>query len=263
VPPSSNRAASLPRWRVKLCAANSPAGANWDEVTHNLLTLHEDSIYCNSNLGVVAAISTDGQVRWITSYPRSALRPRDPDQSDLHYMRDLNPCLLYGDCLIVAPTDTDKVFALDANTGQVRWEISLADVVHLLGVGAGNLLAGGDSLYWIDVRSGKVVGQFPQPTKRPKPELSRVNMPGYGRGVLADDLVYWPTRERIFVFKQQTQKIQTADKRFVWEPIGERVIDLRPRGVKGGNLVIANGVMLIAGANGLVAFDEFGPKTAE
>lgn len=263
IPPSPGEGVPLPRWRVKLCAANSPAGAHWDEVTHNLLAMREDSIYCNTNLGVVGAVSTDGEVRWITSYPRSAFRARDPDQSDLNYMRDLNPCLLFDDLVIVAPTDTDKVFALDANTGQLRWQISLADVVHLLGVGQGNLLAGGDSLYWIDVRTGKNVGQFPEPTKRPTAELSRVDLPGYGRGVLAGDVVYWPTREHIFVFKQKTRKIRTANKRFLWEPVGVRVIDLRPRGIQGGNLVIADGVLLITGPDRIMAFDQFGPETAE
>ena len=69
---------------------------------------------------------------------------------------------------------------------------------------------------------------------------------GFGRGVLAGSEVYWPTRERIYVFDQ-------GSGRQVRQPI-----ELAALGVQGGNLVIHDGVLLIASADELVAFNATG-----
>jgi hypothetical protein len=78
---------------------------------------------------------------------------------------------------------------------------------------------------------------------------------GLGRGTLAGDHVWFPTRESIFVFQQQPTRTD-----FGWQPKLVREIPLVPRGVTGGNLTIADGVLLIATGDRLVAFDEIGPK---
>jgi hypothetical protein len=89
------------------------------------------------------------------------------------------------------------------------------------------------------------VGQFPAPRDvarghaLPRPR-------GFGRGVLAGREVYWPTRERIYVFDQ-------GAGRQVRQPI-----ELAAMGVQGGNLVIHEGVMLVASAGELVAFNATG-----
>ena len=69
---------------------------------------------------------------------------------------------------------------------------------------------------------------------------------GFGRGLLAGSEVYWPTRERIYVFDQDSG-------RQVRQPI-----ELAALGVQGGNLVIDDGVLLIATADELVAFNATG-----
>ena len=70
---------------------------------------------------------------------------------------------------------------------------------------------------------------------------------GLGRGILAGSAVYWPTRERIYVFDQYSG-------RQVRQPI-----ELAVLGLQGGNLVIDDGVLLIASADELVAFKAAGP----
>src|SRR6185295_16239239 len=40
-------------WRRKICSADSPAHGMHRLTTHNLLTLNEGTIYCNTNLGTV------------------------------------------------------------------------------------------------------------------------------------------------------------------------------------------------------------------
>jgi outer membrane protein assembly factor BamB len=242
------------RWRRWVCGSNTPGKGQWDEISHSLLSLQDGVLYFNTNLGAVAALSAqDGAVKWVTRYPRASFRSHDLDHSDVHFFRDLNPCLLHGSLAICAPADCDRIFALDTGTGQMVWETGkqrCADAVHLLGVGAGNVIASGDYLYWIDAATGALAGQFPQP-RSGAPGFARADPPGFGRGLLAGQNVYWPTREKIFVFKQQTHRTEQG-----WTPIPVRQIELTHRGVTGGNLLMSKGILLIATSDRLYALKE-------
>ena len=152
-----------------------------------------------------------------------------------HWRRDLNPCLFDHGTLLVAPTDTPAVLALDAANGQILWQsgFEVEDVQYLLGVVGDQLLAGGQRLYWIGLNSaerGRVKHLWPEGAERP----------GYGRGILAGDAVYWPTREKIYVFDQKTAQPR-------------KVLDLAAWGLHGGNLVAGGGRLFIATATELVA----------
>lgn len=228
-------------WRRYICSADSLGHGQVDECTHNLLTLHEGQIYYNTNAGCVAALSPDGQIRWITTYPRArtldVLRI-DPNRGPAHYYRDLTPCLFYQGKILAAPSDTPLLFALDASNGQFLWETDLAeDCIHLLGAHGKYLLASGDRLLWINLQQeGRI--DFERHAGLPK---------GYGRGIIAGDRVYFPTIDRIYVY--DIDKAQPAG-----QPIGLR--GNRPANVDpasrhlpqamGGNLVISGQQMLIA-----------------
>jgi outer membrane protein assembly factor BamB len=239
------------RWRRFLSAAEPAFDDTVSLLTHTLLTLDHGVIYCNTNHGTIAACQTDGTIKWLSVYPRAPLSGVDPDRNDLHFYRDSNPCLVYQDLVIVAPTDCNRIFALDANTGAPIWatqEEVAADVVHFLGVSDNNLIASGECLYWLDVYTGRFVGQFPNKFL-PAPGFARPSPRGYGRGLLAGSHVYWPTYESILVFEQRA--IRSAHG---WEPVPIREIPLAASGVTGGNLVAANGILLIAGADQMAAF---------
>jgi outer membrane protein assembly factor BamB len=180
----------------------------------------------------------DGQIQWLMRYPRRPASEGEPYGSLRHVYRDVTPCMVYKDWVFVAPGDCDQVFALDAGTGLLQWVVdapAAVDIVHLLGVGQGHLIASGSRLYWIDVHSGELAASFPGRTQ----EDTR----GYGRGLLAGDLVYWPTVGRIHVFRQ-------SGPRQVRQPI-----DLAPLGLRGGNLVLVEDSLLIAGSERLTALD--------
>ncbi|MGD9646765.1 MAG: PQQ-binding-like beta-propeller repeat protein [Pirellulales bacterium] len=224
------------RWVREVAGADTLAPGQVDETTSNLLTLHEGVLYFNTNLGAVAAIqATDGQIRWIHVY-------RQPQTGDLnqplaHFHRDLTPCIYHEGRILVAPSDTERILALDAATGELHWETRYApDALHLLGVGGGHLIASGDRIYWINVASGKLVRYWPD---GPEPK-------GYGRGVLADDVVYWPTRDCIYVFSQQSSELK-------------RKIELRQRDEHGtgGNLLVTHDRLLVAAGDRLLAFGQF------
>lgn len=226
------------------------------EMAGGALTLGHDTLYYNTNLGAVAALRLkDGGVRWLCQYERSGLRGDDPDYNDRHWARDRTPCMLHKDLVLVAPADCNRIFALDAARSRVVWATApgvAADAVHLVGVGQGHLLACGDYLYWIDIASGKLNYRFPAvgstsanragPTPR-----------GYGRAVLAGNQVFWPTHESIYVFRQRSNQ-QTR------QPIA-----LQPLGLTGGNLVIVDDTLLIAGAEQLSALTPHGraPEQSE
>jgi outer membrane protein assembly factor BamB len=217
--------------------------------THSPLALRDGTLYYNSNLGVVAAVrATDGRVQWVCRYPRRGVNEDHPDRQDRYVLRDLVPCLIYQDLVIAAPADCQRILALDSATGRVLWTTpagQAGDAVHLLGVGHGHLFASGDSLYWIDVASGAVVGRFPAGTS-PAHEFARPSPRGFGRGVLAGHWVYWPTGQRLYVLDQR-------QPRMVRQPI-----DLAAIGMTGGNLVIVEGILLIAATDRLSAWNETG-----
>ncbi len=237
-----------PVWRTKICNAETPAGGELDEVTHVLLSMHEGTIYCNTNMGAVAAIEPSiGDIKWLTRYPRSPLRPTNPDRSDLHYFRDLNPCLCHQDMVVVAPADCDQIFALDSVSGRPIWENSNVDAIHLLGVGANHLIASGLYLYWIDVFTGETAAQFPAKRGGAKKGIGRPTPHGYGRGILSGGRVVWPTRESILVFDQRIEP-DTRLPRLTRQPI-----QFANMAVGTGNLVLADDVLLIAGPDKLYA----------
>jgi outer membrane protein assembly factor BamB len=225
------------RWRQFLAAADTLGQGQYIEFTHNLLTLDQGMLYCNTNLGAVAAVrAEDGQIQWVVRYPRRPASGGEPYRSLRHVYRDVTPCMAHKDLVFVAPGDCDRVFALDAGTGLLQWATdaqTAVDVVHLLGVGQGHLLASGSRLYWIDIRSGELVARFPARLED--------DTRGYGRGLLAGDSVYWPTVGRIHVFRQ-------SGPRQVRQPI-----DLAPFGMRGGNLVLSDDLLLIAGSERLTA----------
>lgn len=241
------------RWRRFVCGAETPARGMIYESTHNLLTLHRGTLYCNTNLGAVAAVSAaDGQIRWVTLYPRA--RSGDLGKLAPHWQRDLTPCIYDRGTLLVAPADSPQIFGIDAATGLIVWETGeqVEDAVHLLGVAGDRLIASGRRLYWIGLNredAGRIQRVWPDSDARP----------GYGRGVLAGDQVLFPTREksgskvsyRIHVFDQKTAQLK-------------RAIDLGMRGepaVTGGNLLVADGQLLIATGSELIALHRTAVKS--
>ncbi len=247
-----------PLWRVKICSAQTAAGVDWDEITSNLLSLHDGTLFCNTNMGAVAAVSADdGRIKWVLRYPRSPLWPSDPDQSDLHYFRDLNPCLCHQDLVVVAPADCDRILAVDGGTGQLIWETLNVDAVHLLGAAHGKLIASGISLYWFDLNTGRVAAQFPSPGTSPANGLARRQPSGYGRGILGGGQVYWPTRGKIFVFEQQlASRVLSNGSESLVPEMRRQPIELRAQGGSGGNLTIAGNSLIITSANRLAVYEE-------
>ncbi|MGE0758673.1 MAG: PQQ-binding-like beta-propeller repeat protein [Pirellulaceae bacterium] len=246
-------------WRRMVCASEPPFDDSLSLLAQNLLTVEHDVVYCNTNQGAIAALGAeDGHFLWLTSYPRRGNHAPQRDHNDLHFLRDMNPCVLYRGLVLVAPTDCDRLVALDATNGMPVWATRAevgSDIVHLLGVIANNLVASGECLYWFDPWSGQVLGQYPSAFlagagfARPEPR-------GYGRGVLAGQHVYWPTRDSILVFEADAGQTGAM-------PVPQDEILLTPWGATGGNLVLARDKLVIAGADRLWVFPSVVPSGNE
>jgi outer membrane protein assembly factor BamB len=208
-----------------------------EEITHNLLTFVDDRLYFNSNLGLVAALDAkDGKICWLHRYERLGGKPTVTRRSrPPHFDRDPSPCMYYNGLLFIAPSDSPTIFALDATTGERIWTTDkLPKELHLLGVVKHNLIIGGNRLAALDVRSGNLRFVWP--------DSENSGIRGIGRGLIAGDEVFWPTRYEIYALHGVTGEQTRAP------------ISLATISDSGANLVAAHGRLLVAGPDKLMAF---------
>lgn len=203
-----------------------------DDTGNRLLTLESGTIYYQTNLGVLAALEAEtGAIRWLASYPQREGRG-DLAMAD----RDLNPAVAAGGLVFIAPSDCSGILAFEASSGRLRWRNeSISDISHVLGVSHDRLIVTGSHVYFLDVATGRTLGYWPQ---------GAAGYVGYGRGVLAGDFVYWPTRSEIHVLEAATGL--KADRGSI--PLQQAF------GTTGGNLAVGDGYLVIAQEDALVVF---------
>ena len=239
------------RWVRYVCEANAnndPFSPSF-EIAHRLLTLSGSTLYYQTNLGALAALDAEtGGVRWLATYPWSGRGGAGDGFNGFGMMggsttppaqqRDLNPAITHDGLVIIAPDETPYIFAFNAATGQLVWKTAeIPDDVklsHILGVAKGHLIATGDRVLWFDISTGKQTYAWPEKT-----QVSQ----GYGRGLLAGDRVYWPTKTHIHVLDQATGLRAEAPIRLE-----------QTYGVEGGNLAVGDGYLVVAQSNSIVVF---------
>ncbi|MBT4865934.1 MAG: PQQ-binding-like beta-propeller repeat protein [Planctomycetaceae bacterium] len=228
-------------WNRRVCAAVSNIGRNNNLITHQLLTLAENKLFISTDLGAVAALDArDGAPLWVLTYESSPAK--SPAVFSDHTEQGLLPCLFHQGTVYAAPNDSDHIFAIDAQSGVVKWQRRLGDRIrHLLGVGQGNLIVSGNSLWGLNAENGEVVwGRA----------ITDPEFYGYGRGLLVDDAIWWPTRETIEIRSQRT------GHRIRRQPIPLEAHGTTRARNTGGNLQITNGYLLVAQADRLVVYGE-------
>lgn len=228
-------------WRTSIGSADTPAGSLGDEITHNLLTLAGDRIYFNTNLGLVAALdAASGEICWLTKYPRLTGQKFAPSNAmPLHFDRDPTPAVYHDGLVIVTPADTPSVIAFDADTGKTVWvNNELADALQLLGVVGQRLVVSGNRLASVHVHTGKTAWTWP--------ESSTAGVRGMGRGLIADNEIFWPTRNEIYVLDPESGTRTRSP------------ISLSPVSDCGANLAAADGCLIVAGYDKLQCL---GPPT--
>ncbi|MFM7150599.1 MAG: PQQ-binding-like beta-propeller repeat protein, partial [Gemmataceae bacterium] len=188
-------------WKTDVCETREllPATSESDlekkqRYRHHLLTLAGSRIvYCSHSGAIVALDALTGHREWARRYPHK----ESIETEDEPLLNDLCPAIYADRKLFVAPSDSEHLYCLDPITGAVIWERTKLDPVHLAGVGNGKLIFttwgnqgsarrssgglravqsdnGSDKGGWIIPGSGGGVLPF-------------------GRPILVDDLVLWPT----------------------------------------------------------------------
>lgn len=201
-----------------------------DDTGNRLLTLEGGTLYYQTNLGVLAALEAEtGAIRWLAAYPH-----REGRGGVAVAERELNPAVAASGLVMVAPSDSTGVMAFDAATGRLRWRNeAIADVSHVLGVSHNRLVVTGSHVYFLDVETGRTTGYWPQ---------GAAGYPGYGRGILAGDFVYWPTRTEIHVIDVTTELRSDRGSIALQQAFG----------ISGGNLALGDGYLVVAQEDGLV-----------
>jgi outer membrane protein assembly factor BamB len=249
-----DRETGVVNWRSPVLAAGSVSGSEQASlIAHQLVSAAGGRVFYNTNLGAIVCLDAEsGQIVWCTRYQRS-LPAADAAYAlpDRYRYRDLVPCMIAGTQVICAPQDCPEVFALDGVTGDLLWSTDgeqVDDATQILGVSGQSILLSGDRLYWLERTTGRVVAAFPAGTTSdivgalPAPR-------GYGRGMVVQDRVYWPTQHELFVFDadqvgRAVGGVPTLVQRY----------RLDTRGAEAGNLVLTADGLVIAGASRIYKF---------
>jgi hypothetical protein len=222
------------QWRTSIGAADTIAGGSTDDITHNLLTMTGGCIYLNTNLGLVAALDADsGNIEWISRYDRLTGKTFTVGAAvPSHFDRDPAPCVYHDGLLFVAPSDSPAIFALDAATGKTVWQQNqVPDALQLLGVVGKQLIVSGERISALDTSSGRITWTWP--------ESDRAGIRGMGRGLIAGNEVFWPTRMAIYALDPKNGS-QTRSP-----------ISLAPL-AGGANLAASRGRLVVAGYDKLM-----------
>lgn len=221
-------------WKRKLCASLKTASERFNLIGQNLLTLGDGRLFLSTGTGAIAALdASTGRILWVVTYQTKGTEtPQELSDPRRH---GLTPCVYHRGNVYVAPNDTDLVYALDATTGQPVWTQQYPDqILHIVGIVGGRLILSGQSVWAVDASTG--ASAWPQRIGFADPAGR-----GYGRPALSQDFLYWPTRDEILRIDHRRGNI-----------VGR--IRLREDfGQSGGNLVLADGKLLIAQPEGLVA----------
>jgi outer membrane protein assembly factor BamB len=217
-----------PLWQTMVAGAETASAGYSGEYSDQLLTRSGQTIYCNTHLGAIAALSSDtGRIRWITEYQRE----ENIDRAQLapYQLRSQSPLLFDRGRLFAAPADSKSLLCLRAFDGQIEWENNQTpDAIHLLGIVGEKLIVTGDRVYWLGLGqkdSGKLIDSFPSSTSK---------LTGFARGTIAGDKLYWPTLGSIEIIDGDSAKLV-------------RSIDLKQMKIQSGNLLSVNGRLLITG----------------
>jgi outer membrane protein assembly factor BamB/tetratricopeptide (TPR) repeat protein len=201
------------------------------DFNHRLLSLDGPTLYYQTNLGALVAIDAEsGATVWVATYPR-----QEPNHNGSE--RDLNPAIVHDGRVFVAPSDSDSLYAFDAASGRLSWKSEKINddvkLTHVLGVAKDRLIATGNRVLIFDVKTGKLLHAWPDGK----------SLEGHGRGLLAGDLIYWPTQNEIQVLDQRTG-LRALPPIRLFENFH----------AKGGNLVAGDGYLIVAQSDGLVVF---------
>lgn len=194
----------------------------------------DDALYYCTNHGAIAALDKkSGRIRWTYRYRQLDVRPTRSVyvlKNRLEWVS--SPPVVARGVAAVTPTDSDTLYALDTQTGQLRWDRPRGqDVRTMYGAKDATLVLGGERLEMVDIRTGQAVA----------PPMTD-ELRGSGRGVIAADGIYVPCQD----------KLRKVNWDGTWDEASARRWQNGPG--DGGNLLVVDGAMVLASQDSLQVF---------
>ena len=219
-------------WQQRVCSNLSTVFDRSSLLDHRLLTLGDGRLFLTTGTGAIASLdAATGRVLWIVTYDSGARTPDRRttflDEANHPARNGLLPCVYHRGTVFAATPDANRLFALDATTGQLVWQSEQASgewLRHILGVVGDRLIACGNQLMAFDIHTGATAWRI----AHPNPDAWT-----HGRGVLTSRSVYWPLRGEIVRVSIRSGEIQ---RRFQLR---------RPDGLEGGHLAVVGDRMLL------------------
>ncbi|HZN62214.1 MAG TPA: PQQ-binding-like beta-propeller repeat protein [Planctomycetota bacterium] len=200
------------------------------------VSVEGDSVYYGTNHGALASLDrTTGRLRWVSRYLQLPVRPTrriDIQRGSLQWLPSA-PVVARG-LAVFTPTDSTYLYALDAATGEAQWWRKRNEH-RAMGPSDGTfvVLSGPDGVEWLDLtRGGKLAGRY-------APSGLIVT----GRPALTTDGIFVPARAGLYRVALETGSES-----------GFFVAPWRGSGFDGGNLVVAEGAVVVGGAKAVEAF---------
>lgn len=219
-------------WQQRVCSNLNTVFDRSSLLDHRLLTLGDGRLFLTTGTGAIASLdAATGRILWIVTYDSGShtadRRTTFIDESNHPARNGLLPCVYHRGTVFAAATDANRLFALDATTGQLVWQAEQASgewLRHILGVVGDRLIACGNQLVAFDIHTGATAWRI----AHPNPDAWT-----HGRGVLTGRSVYWPLRGEIVRVSIRTGGIQ---RRFQLT---------RSDGLEGGHLAVVGDRMLL------------------
>jgi outer membrane protein assembly factor BamB/tetratricopeptide (TPR) repeat protein len=244
-PPTASNGEEPPepvlRWHTDVCEESEPGAA--PRYRHRLLTLAGPLVIsCGQNGVIVALDATTGHPAWA-----SHVHARAPTYESKPPLTDLAPCVYADGHVYAAPGESRGLVCLDAESGRTLWHREAADVVHLLGVGAGRVIfATPTGLRAVDAETGGDGNGWSHEARTEYgKDGNRVGWSPAGRGFLAGEYVLWPAVDG--AGGMAVHAVRQDDG----EPDNDPTLLHR---LPVGNLVFAEGCLAVAGRDELVVF---------
>ncbi len=218
------------------------------EVIPSPPVLDRNNVYINTNTGFTAALHREtGTLNWLYKYIRwGSLRTRGiyPRRQSTFWQNNLP--FLFHDTLLITPTDSLHLLALDRETGRTRWRQKQLDLAQTLNDFAQWVVPMKDHRYVISSQKG--ISIFSGYTGKQISDVYNPATPIEGRPAVLDEHILLPTTKGILVLRYNSERasdrIRLSRKRMVSpDPYKQQ-----------GNLFVFRNMLLMAGRKRFTAY---------
>jgi outer membrane protein assembly factor BamB len=211
-----------PNAKTQWYAEIAESDANQAVASHRqeLLTLAGNKVVFTTHSGLTVALErSTGRTAWAFRNPPAA-KPSNA-------IRDLCPPVYASGKVFIAPTDGDRLYALDAESGRLVWESAAGSVQNILGVADGKLIVAMSGpqkgIRGYRLSDGSTEEPFGW-QNHDDPFLAT-----YGKGIANENGILWPTMEKLYRLNPSDGSVQSL-----------------PKPGPHGNLAFGEGMLLVA-----------------